>query len=87
MNTITLKAQRIISNVMYDEVNGETIILALFRPTRETIRTLNASEDELELLVELDDETGLWGNDKVVSISKLTVSEDGKAASVLLQRA
>lgn len=78
--TLTLKAKRIVSVMDGDHENGMRIHIALFRPSVASIKAVAKMENEPEIFIELDDETGQWANDRKVAITEFVVSEDGKAA-------
>jgi hypothetical protein len=75
MNKIlTIKAQRIAST---DVGDGRYVITA-FLPDKATIKAFTQELVDTEAEIELDDETGWWGNHLLFTVDDITLSEDDR---------
>ena len=77
--TLKLQAQRITSTSI-----GGGYVLAAFRPFKPTLKAFKDVEGTLAI-IDLSDETGDFSNGRTFEIVEVTISDDERAMTVLVQ--
>lgn len=76
--TFTLRAKRIVSVSVDDGY-----VLAAFEPGPLTVKEFETLDGKLAI-IDLEDETGMWGNGRTFEVADVTVSEDMQAMTLRL---